>query len=313
MELLLRRTLVRYDFYWLNLLLNQVIMAYVILIVSFLLVAAPAWFSYIEKKEERNKKEESTKKILLAVGILGGILSFYNGCDSYHKSEKSETLAINNDSIAKRNDSLYKNLLNKNLNAASLLINKQNKSFDTVMVLFDTSRSIINKQNTFLALQNLASKKLNTQIDSTSKILSYSRQTLRYVIGDTNIPVMQIVVANENNSEDMMMINYTNPSNNPILDLKVVLPKFYRDTSVNNYNVNGNLETFIGTLTKNYSPTVFSKRFPIDKNIFGLTPIGTVWRNGYYISFVYFKRQADGKITIEQHHYNGKGEFKMPN
>lgn len=283
-------------------------MAYIILTVSFLLVAVPAWFSYIEKKNERNRNEELIKRTLLTFGFIGGMLSFYSGCDSYQKSQESEKLARQKDSIAKRNDSLYKDLLHKNLNAVY-------KSLDTVNVLFDTSRSIIKNQNHFLKLQNSSFVKLNEQLDSTSNVLRYSRQTLKYVIGDTSIPIMNIGVSIDGNNKEqkVMMISYSNKSETPIFDLKVVLPNFQNKSfDENSYNVLGNTETQIGTLTKNYIPTVFSKKYPSNEQVFGLTPIGTVWRNGYYISFVYFKKDENGEIKIEAHHYNGKGEFSMP-
>jgi len=265
-------------------------------LVSLLGGVLPLIKDWKNKKEKGHKKSNTVAILAVIILIAGSSLSFHSGCNAINEKNIS-------DNLARVNDSLYKNLLKKNLNTTI-------KSLDATKIILDSSKKILEKQFTFAALQNESLQKLSAQTDSTSQVLYYGRKTIKFVLGDTTYPVMNVSVGSDsNNNNDIMIISYENKTDIPIYDLKVVLPHF--KTQTDSLNIWGEDEKNIGTLTKNYSPIIFSKKFPMNDTLFGLTPIGTVWRTGYYISFVYFRKKVTGEISIETHNYNGKGEFKL--
>lgn len=267
------------------------ILAFLVSLFGGLLPLVKDWKS---KNQIDHKKSNTVAILAIIILIAGSSLSFYSGCNAINEKTIS-------DNKARVNDSLYQNLLKKNLNTAL-------ESLDATKVVLDSSKKILQKQLTFSALQNESLQRLSAQTDSTSRVLFYGRKTIKYVLGDTTYPVMNVSIGSEPNNKDIVMIiRYENKTNIPIYDLKAVLPQ----TNTDSLNIWSREERNIGTLTKNYSPIIFSKKFPANDTLFALTPIGTVWRTGYYISYIYFRKKVNGEISIETHNYNGKGEFKF--
>jgi hypothetical protein len=123
---------------------------YASLIIAFFLVVFPAY-----AKLRTDKGKPYFRELFFCV-LMGALLSFYIGVNS-HKD------AIKNEQVALANDSLYKDLLKKNLKSAYKII-------DTLDTAVSNSRMVLNRSLAILKVQNKAGSLLNKQLENTNKV-----------------------------------------------------------------------------------------------------------------------------------------------